>query len=70
MRGLDNLDSAATHTIAVARDDSRAGAERREASRIEFLARHFQFPDGCLMVGKTHVFGPVFGRECQRHADG
>ena len=57
-------------SVAVAGEDSRAGAERVEAAAIGVLVRHLEFADRGLLIWQSHMLGPVLGREFDRHAGG
>src|SRR6185437_3527725 len=54
--------------IAVASEASRSAAEREKAAGFAILVRHFEVADRGLLVGKSHVLGPIFWGERHRHA--
>src|SRR5689334_11095267 len=53
--------------VSVAGENSRAGAQRIEVI-LCFLPGHLQIPYRGLLIGKSHVLGPIFGRQAHRHS--
>src|SRR5579859_3629969 len=54
--------------VTVAGKTSRSSAQREEPFRFVLVVGHFEFANRGLLVGESHVLGPVFGRERYRHA--
>ncbi len=56
--------------VAVAQEAARAITQRKDRVLFVVLGGHLQFADRRLVIAETHVFGPVFGRNLNRHAGG